>query len=34
MKLFPGQRIGRWYNSMSWSFDGKRILFSSPRESP
>ena len=33
-KLLPGQRMGRWYNSVAWSFDGKRILFSSPRESP
>jgi Tol biopolymer transport system component len=33
-KLFAGQRIGRWYNAVAWSLDGKRILFSSPRESP
>jgi len=31
-KLLPGQRIGRWYNSIAWSFDGKRILFTSPPE--
>lgn len=31
-KLLPGQRKGRWYTGVSWSFDGKRILVCTPRD--